>query len=269
MMPAAAACTPGPRHGRPDLPTPDIRNLESAEPHLSRLILHASLAPPQPLINPVPTSRKWAVPLALPASAREPASIQRPTVEVEAPGMVSVEIERPFESTDVLVTGSAVLTGVARARASVCGACMSALVHVAQRRRVGLRSQSQSQWELGQLCCSAPCRRRRWRGSGWLRRTGWRSWTAGRTARERRRAADMAGEGGGEGCLEDDLDCVCRRVRWRRQADCVHACGPGRAQPASQSAEQPPSSPSVSQRTPHHPDRIGCDVLIPPSPCGV
>lgn len=60
------------------------------------------------------------MPLAPSASAREPASIQRPTVEVWAPGMVSVEIERPFESTLVLVTGPWA-AGVASARASVCG----------------------------------------------------------------------------------------------------------------------------------------------------
>jgi hypothetical protein len=59
------------------------------------------------------------VPEAFWASAREPASIQRPTVEVEAPGMVSETTERPFERVEVLVMGSAVLTGVARARASV------------------------------------------------------------------------------------------------------------------------------------------------------
>lgn len=63
------------------------------------------------------TSRKWAVPLALGASALEPASIQRPTVEVDAPGMVSVETLRPFERVDVLVTGSAAtVTGCTAAR---------------------------------------------------------------------------------------------------------------------------------------------------------
>lgn len=70
------------------------------------------------------TSRKWAVPLALGASALEPASIQRPTVEVDAPGMVSVETLRPFERVDVLVTGSAAtVTGCTAARflASDCG----------------------------------------------------------------------------------------------------------------------------------------------------
>lgn len=60
------------------------------------------------------------MPEAFEASAREPASIQRPTVEVEAPGMVSETTERPFERVEVLVMGSADLTGVASARARVC-----------------------------------------------------------------------------------------------------------------------------------------------------
>lgn len=57
------------------------------------------------------------MPLAPGASALEPASIQRPTVEVEAPGMVSVETLRPLERVDVLVTGSAAtVTGCTAAR---------------------------------------------------------------------------------------------------------------------------------------------------------
>lgn len=59
------------------------------------------------------------MPLALGASALDPASIQSPTVEVDAPGIVSVEMLSPFERVDVLVTGSAlvvVVTGCTAAR---------------------------------------------------------------------------------------------------------------------------------------------------------
>jgi hypothetical protein len=56
-------------------------------------------------------------------SPLDPASIHNPTVEVEAPGMVSVETLNPFDKTEVLVTGSAYFlddpeTGVARALAN-------------------------------------------------------------------------------------------------------------------------------------------------------
>jgi hypothetical protein len=44
-------------------------------------------------------------------------------VLVEAPGIVSVEIDSPFESTEVLVTGSAYFAGVANERARTCTAC--------------------------------------------------------------------------------------------------------------------------------------------------
>jgi len=56
-------------------------------------------------------------------SPLDPASIHNPTVEVEAPGIVSVETLNPFDRTEVLVTGSAYfledpLTGVARVLAN-------------------------------------------------------------------------------------------------------------------------------------------------------
>ena len=52
-------------------------------------------------------------------SPLDPASIHNPTVEVEAPGIVSVETLNPLDKTEVLVTGSACFwedpeTGVAR-----------------------------------------------------------------------------------------------------------------------------------------------------------
>jgi hypothetical protein len=57
-------------------------------------------------------------------SPLDPASIHNPTVEVEAPGIVSVETLNPFDKTEVLVTGSAYFledpeTGVARVLARV------------------------------------------------------------------------------------------------------------------------------------------------------
>jgi hypothetical protein len=56
-------------------------------------------------------------------SPLDPASIHNPTVEVEAPGIVSVETLNPFDKTEVLVTGSAYFledpeTGVARVLAN-------------------------------------------------------------------------------------------------------------------------------------------------------
>ena len=59
-------------------------------------------------------------------SPLDPASIHNPTVEVEAPGMVSVETLNPFDKTEVLVTGSACFwedpeTGVARVLANNYG----------------------------------------------------------------------------------------------------------------------------------------------------
>jgi len=56
-------------------------------------------------------------------SPLDPASIHNPTVEVEAPGIVSVETLNPFDKTEVLVTGSAFFledpeTGVARVLAN-------------------------------------------------------------------------------------------------------------------------------------------------------
>lgn len=65
------------------------------------------------------------MPLALGASALDPASIQSPTVEVDAPGIVSVEILSPFERVDVLVTGSAlvVVTGCTAARFLASDCC--------------------------------------------------------------------------------------------------------------------------------------------------
>jgi hypothetical protein len=59
-------------------------------------------------------------------SPLDPASIHNPTVEVEAPGIVSVETLNPFDKTEVLVTGSAYFledpeTGVARVLANSYG----------------------------------------------------------------------------------------------------------------------------------------------------
>jgi len=59
-------------------------------------------------------------------SPLDPASIHNPTVEVEAPGIVSVETLNPFDKTEVLVTGSACFwedpeTGVARVLANSYG----------------------------------------------------------------------------------------------------------------------------------------------------
>jgi hypothetical protein len=85
------------------------------------------------------------VPEAFSASAREPASIQRPTVEVEAPGMVSVATERPFERTEVRVMGSAE-AGVASARTRVCKVSYmhAAGCHSRARPDCGLRARIQS-----------------------------------------------------------------------------------------------------------------------------
>jgi hypothetical protein len=55
-------------------------------------------------------------------SPLDPASIHSPTVDVEAPGIVSVDTLNPFDRTEVLVTGSEYFlpeTGVARLRARV------------------------------------------------------------------------------------------------------------------------------------------------------
>lgn len=59
-------------------------------------------------------------------SPLDPASIHNPTVDVDAPGMVSVDTLNPFDKTEVLVTGSAYFfpdTGVARPLAINYGKC--------------------------------------------------------------------------------------------------------------------------------------------------
>lgn len=61
-------------------------------------------------------SRKWAVPLVASVSAREPASIQAPTVAVWAEGVDSVATVRPLGRVVILVKGVRT-EGVARARA--------------------------------------------------------------------------------------------------------------------------------------------------------
>ena len=71
------------------------------------------------------TSRKCAVPLADMESPLDPASIHSPTVDVDAPGIVSVDTLNPFDKTEVLVTGSAYFlpdTGVASPLAMIYGA---------------------------------------------------------------------------------------------------------------------------------------------------
>jgi hypothetical protein len=64
------------------------------------------------------TSKKWAVPLAPSASALDPASIHNPTVDVDIPGIVSVDTDSPLLRTEVLVTGSEYFAGVANVLAS-------------------------------------------------------------------------------------------------------------------------------------------------------
>jgi hypothetical protein len=73
-------------------------------------------------------------------SPLDPASIHNPTVEVEAPGIVSVETLNPLDKTEVLVTGSAYFledpeTGVARVLANsyisaICILCRDSSVSV-------------------------------------------------------------------------------------------------------------------------------------------
>jgi len=63
-------------------------------------------------------SRKWAVPEVASVSAREPASIQIPTVAVCRYGEYSVATERPFDSVVVWVGRMSEFAGVARARCS-------------------------------------------------------------------------------------------------------------------------------------------------------
>lgn len=173
------------------------------------------------------TSRKWAVPLALGASALEPASIQRPTVEVDAPGMVSVETLRPFERVDVLVTGSAAtVTGCTAARflASDCvffQHCSSATNNIA-------------------------CIWGRGRGRGRL--TGLRTLgTGGRAmARERMRDAGMAGGGrrGGDN-WGDKIGDKGRRI------DAHGECRGNTANPAFPRVWHPPSSSTYPHSTTH------------------
>lgn len=61
-------------------------------------------------------SRKWAVPEVASVSARDPASIQIPTVAVWRKGEYSVATERPFERVVVCVGRMREFAGVARAR---------------------------------------------------------------------------------------------------------------------------------------------------------
>lgn len=61
-------------------------------------------------------SKKWAVPFVLSVSAREPASIQTPTVAVWACGWDSVATVRPFGRVVVSVMGAGMFAAVANDR---------------------------------------------------------------------------------------------------------------------------------------------------------
>jgi len=85
-------------HSRPSITTGPIFSVS---------IESRTTSAPSTIASHVLTSRKWAAPLADILSARDPASMYTATVEVDMPGMVSDEIDRPLDNVEVCVTGSA------------------------------------------------------------------------------------------------------------------------------------------------------------------